>query len=321
MHARLGHWGGPAGSEIRPFSSARVRTIRFGPFRESEGIDTRDQAEPAIAMKVAPRLAGVAGAKCRAADLILHGPFRMTDHQMPRMWRCVWHLPHRPVGPVQVLLEPTDSGSWVVPKLQRAEPIIQAQMAAQGFTHDVVAYVPKITTSGSSSTANTACGCGYDSLAFRQPNAQTLFGPRDPTAVDAARADPVSVSLSVAPAVLTAARGLLAVVNLTQADCCAFAMLVDVEWRLQAPNGTHLLSSLEGAGAAEVVAGSRLSVSPLALPADASPYTVGVLVRHSATQAVLGIGLQTFFVVDPPPQGVLSVTPQSGMCLTPRSRG
>jgi hypothetical protein len=48
---------------------------------------------------------------------------------------------------------------------------------------------------------------------------------------------------------------------------------------------------------------------------------VGVLVWHSATQAVLGIGLQTFFVVDPPPWGVLFVTPQSGMCLTPRSQG
>ena len=62
-------------------------------------------------------------------------------------------------------------------------------------------------------------------------------------------------------------------------------------------------------------------LQPLALPAHASPYTVGVLVWHSATQAVLGIGLQTFFVVDPPPWGVLFVTPQSGMCLTPRSQG
>ena len=219
-----------------------------------------------------------------------------------------------PGTPAQVLLQITDPGTWIVPKLQGSEPAVQAAMEALGFPpHPVTAYVPRILTSSTDGTGTTACDCGYHSLASRLPNSETEFGPPAGTAADAARTDPVLVSLSLAAAVLTATRPLTAAVTLRQADCCAFAMLVTVEWHLQAPDGTHILPRLTAAGAARVAFGRRLAVAARSLAADAGAYTVRVTVRHSATGSVLGIGLQTFRVVDPPPPGAMTVVPSSGM--------
>ena len=224
-------------------------------------------------------------------------------------------LPGSTVVVFQVLLPVTDPGAWVVPKLQRSEPEIQAEMEALGFTYPVLAYVPRVVIPNATGTDTTACSCGYSSLAFRLPGSDRDFGPPPGGAADATLAEPVIVSLGVTPAVLTVARRWTAAVNITQTDCCAFAMRVSVEWRLQAPSGAHILPSLTSAGAARVVSGSRLVVDPHALRAGARPYTVSVLVRHTATGRVLGMGLETFTVVDPPPQGAITVEPPTGQAL------
>ena len=166
-----------------------------------------------------------------------------------------------------------------------SEPAIQAHLSTLGFGHSIVTYVPRIATPGTSTSTATVCPCGYDSLAVRQPDSPTKFGPRAPTgaAAEAARADLVRTRVRPATQVLTAARPLSTVMTVAQADCCAFAMLVDVEWRLQAPNGTHILPALVGAGVARVRDGSRLVLGPGALRGHRHPYTVGVVVRHSGT--------------------------------------
>ena len=225
----------------------------------------------------------------------------------------VEHPLTRACGPPQVLLELTDNGAWIVPKLRGSESTIQASMAATGFPHPVIEVIPRIATSDSRSTQPTACPCGPQSLAVRQPDSQTTFGPRDGASADAAALSPVHVRVRVGAAVLTRARRLVADMNLTQSDCCPFDTLVDVQWRLQGPDGGHLLDDLLRAGQAKVVEGWRLVVAPSALEGHAAPYTVGVVARHAGTAEVLGMGLQAFTVADPPPRGALTVVPASGM--------
>ena len=133
------------------------------------------------------------------------------------------------------------------------------------------------------------------------------------TAAEAARADPVTVSLELSPARPVMSGPLVVTFNLTQVDCCPFAMLVDVEWRLQAPDGTHILQALQASGAAEVVADNRLVLSAGALLPAGAAYTVGLVARHTATGAVLGMALKTLTYAVPPPEGVFEVQPASGM--------
>ena len=243
----------------------------------------------------------------------LSSPNRLLRHRVPHS-----PPPPRPApAPPQVLLELTDGGAWIVPRLQGSEAALKASMAASGFAHPLVEYIPRVATSGAGTPRPTACPCGPQSLAVRLPGADAAFGPPAGAAAAAAAPGPVHVGVGVAAAVLTRARRLVADMNLTRGDCCAFDAVVDVQWRLQGPDGGHLLEDLLRAGQAEVVGGRRLVVAPSALAGHAAPYTVGVVARDARTAEVLGMGLREVTVVAPPPRGVFTVVPASGMCGAP----
>ena len=71
----------------------------------------------------------------------------------------------------------------MVPRLQGSEPVIEAQLLAQGLVAPVIAYVPRLSTTGASPAAATTCACQYSSLAFRQSMAWATFGPLYPSGV------------------------------------------------------------------------------------------------------------------------------------------
>ena len=219
-----------------------------------------------------------------------------------------------------VLVPSTRSDVWVTSKLQGAEPALEAALRTHGLAHAVISYVPRAQTSWTPSAgaaATAACAYRHSSQAFVVEAASGAFGPLWPSSdpAEAARADPVAVAVRLPAPQTSVARPLHADFTATRADCCVFDMHVTATWRLLAPNGTHVLAALQAAGTARVLHGSRLVVSPGALGAEAGVYTVGVEVRHTASGAVLGIGLTNVTVMPTPPQGTVAVVPEAGQAL------